>query len=114
MNITKYKENLAYLDDNNIRTSSEKIWKEHPFSVELECYTAGGEDMLITLEAPTKECLQKYITDFDVNENVMMWWKNGADDAHQKGVPFSNIKDHYVDYENYLEWLQQVCDGMPS
>ena len=52
MNTTEYIRNLSFLEDNNISTSSEKIWEEHPFSVELECYTDAGEDMLINLEEP--------------------------------------------------------------
>ena len=114
MNTTEYIRNLSFLEDNNISTSSEKIWEEHPSSVELECYTDAGEDMLINLEEPSKDCLQKYIDDFDVNENVMMWWREGENTAHERGVPFYNIKDHYEDYENYLQWLQKICDKMPS
>lgn len=105
--------NLMYLEDNEITLSSTEIWNNEPRSVELETYTDAGEDMLIDLTEPTKEVLQKYIDDFDVNEEVMMWWQEGADYAHSKGVPFDNVKDHYEDYEDYLKWLQKVCNGMP-
>lgn len=43
----------------------------------------------------------------------MNWWRNGEDAAHALNVPFTNIKDHYEDYEEYLATLQTVCDGMP-
>lgn len=109
----KFAINLEYLEDNDINLSSENVWDDEPNSVELETYTDAGEDMLIDLTEPTKEKLQKYIDDFDVNEEVMMWWENGADYAHSKGVPFDNVKEHYEDYEDYLKWLQRVCDRMP-
>ena len=113
MNKEEYKTNLSILEDNNINLTSEKIWDDEPFSVELETYTDAGEDMIINLEEPTKECLQSYIEDFDVNENVMMWWRNGKDEAHQKGVPFDNIKDHYDDYKSFLTMLREVCNLLP-
>lgn len=114
MNKKEYKRNLAILEENGIYLSSEKLWDNEPFSVELETYTDSGEDMIIDLEEPTRECLQKYIDDFDANEEVMMWWRNGKDEAHKKGVPFSNIKDHYEDYESYLERLKEVCGLLPN
>lgn len=103
--------NLMYLDDNGIITiSDDPVWDEYQNSVELECYTDGGGDMLIDLEEPTKEKLQNYIDDFDINHEVNIWWENGEPG---NGVPFSNIKEHYDDYEDYLSWLQTICDGMP-
>ena len=109
----KYVINLEYLEHNDISVSSYQLWDYEPNSVELEIYTDGGEDMLIDLTEPTKQKLQKYIDDFDVNEEVMMWWRDGEDNAHSHGVPFTNIKDHYEDYEDYLKWLQRVCNRMP-
>lgn len=103
--------NLLYLEDNDITTVSEDpVWENFQNSVELECYTDAGEDMLIDLEEPTKEKLQEYIDSFDINGNVILWWPGGEPG---KGVPFSNIREHYEDYEDYLEWLQNVCDKMP-
>lgn len=109
----KFAINLEYLEDNDISLSSENVWDDEPNSVELECYTDAGEDMIIDLEKPTNGCLQKYINDFDVNEKVMAWWENGVNYAHSKGVPFDNIKEHYEDYECWLKELQIVCNGMP-
>ena len=105
--------NLLYLDENSITLESTEVWDDEPRSVELETYTDAGEDMIIDLEKPTKDCLQKYIDDFDINEKVMLWWENGADYAHSKGVPFDNIRDHYTDYEDWLKELQGVCNAMP-
>lgn len=103
--------NLQYLNANGIRTTSEEpVWENFPDSVELECRTDAGGDMIINLEEPTKEALQEYIDDFDINEEVLMWWSEGRPG---RGVPFSNVRDHYNDYEDYLKWLQKVCDKMP-
>ena len=103
--------NLLYLEDNDITAVSEDpVWENFQNSVELECYTDAGEDMLIDLEEPTKEKLQEYIDSFDIDEKVILWWSGGKPG---KGVPFSNIREHYEDYEDYLEWLQKMCDKMP-
>ena len=66
--------------------------------------------MFIDLEKPTKEKLQEYIDNFDINENVSIWWPDGQ---HGRGVPFNNMKEHYEDYEDYLKFLQKVCNKMP-
>lgn len=106
--------NLLVLDDNSItKENKEPVWNEHPASVELETYTDAGEDMIISLEEPTRESLQEYIDSFDVNDKVMMWWQNGKESAHKAGVPFDNIRDHYDDYTCYLKELQRVCNLMP-
>lgn len=102
--------NLLYLEENDIWHSENPVWEKKPRSVELETYTEGGEDMIFNLEEPTASQLQGYIDDFDINEMVSMWWENGKPGD---GVPFDNMKEHYEDYENWLEWLQSVCDKMP-
>ena len=38
----------------------------------------------------------------------MLWWQNGAEAAHEKGLPFSNIKKHYEDLEAYIKELKKV------
>lgn len=103
--------NLLYLEDNDVHTASDQpVWKNHPRSVELECYTDAGGDMLIPLEEPTKEKLQDYIDNFDINAEVLLWWQDGKPG---NGVPFDNVMDHYRDYEEWLKWLQKVCNKMP-
>lgn len=77
---------------------------------ELECYTDAGEEMIISLDKVRKKNLQRYIDDFDINETVLSWWQDGQPDD---GVPFDNVKEHYEDYEAYLEKLQIACDKMP-
>lgn len=107
----KFEKNLKILEENDIRVcGGGPVWKDKPNSVELETYTDAGEDMIIHLEEPTRACLEEYINGFDTNEQVMMWWRNGEDAAREKGLPFSNIKEHYEDYESYLTELRRVAE----
>lgn len=93
--------NLLYLEDFDITSNGDG---------ELECYTDAGEDMIISLDKVRKKNLQDYIDNFDINEEVLSWWQNGQPG---NGVPFNNLKEHYEDYEAYLERLQKACDKMP-
>lgn len=77
--------------------------------VELETHTKGGEDMIISLKELNKKSLEEYIDNFDINDSVIRWWQNGANAAHAAGVPYSNIVEHYKDYEDYLSNLSQVA-----
>jgi hypothetical protein len=54
--------------------------------------------------------LQEYIDDFNINYEVVSWWQDGK---KGNGVPFDNIKQHYDDVEDWLKWLQTICDKMP-
>lgn len=93
--------NEIYLEDFGITSNGDG---------ELECYTDGGGDMIITLDKVRKKNLQEYIDDFDINVEVILWWHDGRPG---NGVPFANVKEHYEDYEAFLEKLQKVCDKMP-
>lgn len=86
-------------------------------SWELQYYTDAGGDMNWTLDALTKECLQDYIDNFDINEEVLLWWQPGDPWSGRRpgdGVPFDNVKQHYEDLEDWLDSLQEICDGMPE
>lgn len=107
----KFQRNVAVLEKNNIRIVNDApVWDDKPDSVEMQTYTPGGEDMFICLDEPSQECLEEYIDDFDINEHVLLWWQGGTDAAHAKGVPFDNIRDHYNDYEAYLDGLRKVAE----
>lgn len=93
--------NELYLEDFDITSHGDG---------ELECYTDAGENMIISLDKVRKKNLQEYIDNFDINEQVLLWWPNGQ---RGKGVPFDNIKEHYEDYEAFLEKLQKACYKMP-
>ena len=79
---------------------------------ELEAYTPAGEDMIISLEKLTRAEFLSWIDEFDINERVVMWWPNGHK-ADGQGVPFDNIKEHYTDYEKFLNTMRQIAEGMP-
>ena len=107
----KYAINLEYLDREGVSCCSDShVWDNHPHSVELECFTDAGGDMIIDLEKPTQAQLQGYIDDFDIDKEVALWWPNGKPG---NGVPFANMREHWNDLENYLKWLQGICDKMP-
>jgi hypothetical protein len=76
----------------------------------LESYTKAGGDMILTIEVCDKEHLQEYIDNFNINAEVVLWWPNGE---KCNGIPFDNIKQHYEDLEDWLNWLQEICNGMP-
>lgn len=102
--------NLIYLAEKDInKINDEVIWDNYPRSVEIECYTDAGGDIIIDLTEPTKEKLQEYINNFDINEEVLIWWQNGKSSS----LPFDNIQQHYNDYKDWLEWLQKICNKMP-
>ena len=107
----EFNANKKYLveDCNNIFWNGQ-AWDEEPFSVELESYTKAGGDMTLTIEVCDKEHLQEYIDNFNINAEVVLWWSNGEKCG---GVPFDNIKQHYEDLEDWLNWLQEICNGMP-
>jgi hypothetical protein len=81
-------------------------------SAELKLCTDAGEDMNVWLDVFDREHLQEYIDGFDINEEVLLWWQGGGNGAYARNVPFSNIKEHYEDYEAYLSLLQKVCDHL--
>ena len=84
-----------------------------PEGFELETRTRGGEDMVISLKELNKKNLEEYIDNFNINDSVIRWWQNGSDAAHAAGVPYSNIVEHYKDYEDYLSNLSKVARLLP-
>lgn len=83
-------------------------WDDEPHSVELNCSTAGGEDMYINLEKISVGDLEKYVNDFDINYEVSLWWPDGKPG---RGVPFDNQAEQVEDYEDYLAWLRDIIDA---
>jgi hypothetical protein len=107
----EFNANKKYLleDCNNIFWNGQTC-DRFPFSVELESYTKAGGDMIIYLEVCDKEHLQEYIDTYDINQEVIGWWTDGI---KGNGVPFDNIRDHYNDLEDWLNWMQGICNNMP-
>ena len=108
MNKKEYKKNVEYLQENGCNYLG-FAWDDKETSAEIESFTNAGGDMIIVLEHLCKSHLQQYIDDFDINEEVVMWWRDGKRDD----VPFSNIKEHYEDLEAWLIKLQAICYKMP-
>lgn len=95
---------LDLWEENDIRWNG-PAWDDEPHSVELECYTEAGEDMIVNLHDISADALEEYVNDFDINENVAIWWPNGQ---KGRGVPFENQAEHVADYENYLARLRDI------
>lgn len=97
---------LDLWEENDIHWNG-PAWDDKPHSVELECYTDAGEDMIINLEEISVEALAEYVNDFDISEEVSLWWEGGEPKA---GVPFDNQAEQVEDYEDYLARLRDIID----
>jgi hypothetical protein len=97
---------LDLWEENDIRWNG-PAWDDEPHSVELECYTGAGEDMIINLHRISADDLEEYVNDFDINEEVSIWWEDGEPG---RGCPFDNQAEHVQDYEDYLAWLRDIID----
>lgn len=105
----EYQKNVEFLQEKGCNLLG-RAWDDKEFSAEIESFTKAGGDMIVNLEVLDKEHLQEYIEDFDINAEVLLWWEGGK---KSDGLPFDNVKEHYIDLENWVEWLQGVCDEMP-
>ena len=83
-------------------------------NLEIEDYTDAGGDMILSFDKEECKDLKKFmidrLEDFDINEEVIGWWKNGKSDS----VPFNNIKEHYEDVEEWLEEMKDLVKYMPD
>ena len=80
----------------------------HPFEqdnqqcAEVEKWTDGGVDMIITLMPFTKENFIKYVADFDVDEQI---------DLHRDGQLYKDnftIKESLIDFTDFHKDLKKV------
>ena len=100
-----------------IEQSNQEFLEDHDISCtkcedggwELESYTDGGGDMIITLEELTKEALVEYLENFDVNEETNLWFPNGQPG---NGVPFDNYKDLWDDIEDWRQRMLGIAKDM--
>lgn len=81
---------------------------KEPNGIELESYTDAGGDMITTIsvEDDWKHDFREYVDNFDINEEVKLWWPDGQPG---KGVPFDNMRDHYDDTEEWLNWMKDIA-----
>ena len=105
----KFDENLKYIEDCIGIAYNGDAYGE--FSAELEAYTPAGEDMIINLQELGRDCFMQWIDDFDISYEVVAWWPDGI---KVDGIPFDNIKEHYTDYEKFLNEMRKIAEGMPN
>ena len=81
---------------------------------EVENYTDAGGDMVICIGELTKEKLSEYLDNFDLNDEVVLWWsETTSKERKERGLPFGNIKEHYEDLEAWLQTMWTICRKMP-
>lgn len=100
---------INYLEENDITVNICK-YGDGSDCYELESYTEAGGDMIVTLNELSPVALIDYIRDFDINEEVLMWWQGGKPGP---GVPFANIKQHWDDLEEWCTMMENVAENMP-
>lgn len=84
---------------------------EEAGEIELESYTDGGGDMIITIDVSDdwKKEFKDYVEDFDIDNEVSLWWPDGQPG---RGVPFNNIRELYDDIEDWVNWLKDIIRVM--
>lgn len=102
----KFNANKAYLEGKNVTISNECIWSNLPYSRELYFRTPSGGDFSICVEELTREEVLNYLSDYDINEGVLLWW-----DCNNH--PFSNLKELYEDIEQWVNNFKKIAEGMP-
>ena len=102
------KRNIKFLENYGVNYCGQ-AWDDKPFSAELDCYTNAGENIVVSLEDLTRDALVEYLNDFDINERVVMWWRDGKDPS----VPFNNVRDPYDDYEEWVDKMRSIANSMP-
>ena len=75
--------------------------------IELESYTDGGGDMIITIDVSDdwKQAFKDYVEEFDIDNEVSIWWPDGQPGT---GVPFNNIRELYDDIDDWVKWLKDI------
>ena len=99
-------ENQAFLK----QMESEFSVHEHDDCVELETWTEGGVNMIITLnidkERPYHMQFKEYVEDFDVDDAV---------DLHREDERYRNaftLRRSLEDFESYKKWLNKIVNEM--
>ncbi len=108
MNKKQFKANEKYLSDIGVFISDEPVWKNEPYSRELFFSSNAGGDLSICVEELTREKVLERLSDFDVNEETILWW--GIDG---KRTPFESIKDLYDDIDNWRTEFIEIAENMP-
>ena len=107
MKTKEFNANEAYLEENNVTISQESIFENLPYSRELYFKTPSGGDFSICVEELTREEVLNYLSDYDINEETLLWWKNNDN------LLFDNIKALYEDIEEWVNNFKNIAEGMP-
>lgn len=79
---------------------------------ELESWTDGGVDMIITLPSSNnktvKEQLNDYIENFDIDEEIDLY----REDKRYKEA--FTIRESLKDFENWLSWLKDITNELKN
>jgi len=73
---------------------------------ELESWTVGGVDMIISLVPFTKENFIEYVNDFDIDEEIEL---NRQNEAYRKAF---TISQSVTDFTNYFNELDNIKDEL--
>lgn len=89
-----------FFEDNNFNVCLFK--KENKQCAELEMWTDGGVDMIITLNPFTKEEFIGYVNDFDVDEEIEL---HRQDKTYREVFTIRQSLNDFTDYHNKLKTI---------
>lgn len=102
----QFEANVKYLEDNYVGVENEPCWDDLKYSRELYFETPSGGDFSICVEDLTREKVMDYLYDYDIDEQVELWW-----DANN--TPFSSIRDLYDDIKQWRDDFMEIAKDMP-
>ncbi len=76
--------------------------------IELEKWTDGGVDMIITLDAFTKDSFIKWVNDFNIDEEIEM---HRQDDSYKSAF---TVRQSLNDFTSFHKHLKKVCTKLKS
>ena len=95
--------NVVYLEDYYISVH------ETGNQFELNNHSRAGGDMVIILDTLDKKSLISHLENFNINEEVLLWWE----DKRGSKTPFNNVKEHYEDLEEWRDEYLRIARDMP-
>lgn len=107
MTTKEFNANVEYLENNNVTISKESVFENLPYSRELYFSTPSGGDFSICVEELTRKEVLNYLSDYDINEETLLWWNNNDN------LPFDNINSLYEDIEEWVANFKAIAEQMP-
>lgn len=93
------------MDKKLLEVLKENDFRVYEDSMELEDWTSGGYDVIITVEDWTEEKVMEAINDFDPNHEVEIWW-------HDKEFQCNYNYSMAEALEDMEEWKRDKLKGM--